>query len=445
GQFRYDGSSKFQAANRWAFFWGTSLGWRLSEESFMESLQPWLSNLKLRASYGNVGNQGGIDRYSGVLLWNTSSTGGNIIGGNLVGNMDTNGKLVSTDRTWERIHNYNVAVDFGLFNGRLSGTAEAFWKRTNNMLIDVNYPGILGDKAPTANKGKFKAWGYEGNITWNDRIGNVNYHIGGTFTYADNELVDNGGDAAKAAGVVSNREGYPLNSVFGLRYCGKIQTEDQLVKYKDRYQSNSSVGNIRLLRLGDNMFEDVNRDGKLDAEDYVYLGTDDPKIQFSFNFGAEWRGFDINVIFQGAAKRTVFRRDGNGNADIWQIPMRAVYLNSSNHWVGNVWSEETPNNRYPALTNQGDINSYNYQCSSWLVNDGSYLRLKNITLGYTIPKDVIERTKFISNVRVYVTGTDLWELSHINDGWDPEAASKVSNAARYPFLRTVTVGANITF
>ena len=267
GQFRYDGSSKFQAENRWAFFWGTSLGWRISEESFMEGLQPWLSNLKLRASYGNVGNQSGIDRYSGVLLWNASANGGNIIGGDLVSTLDTNGKLVSLDRTWERIHNYNVAADFGFFNNRLNGTVEAFWKRTNNMLIDVHYPGILGDSAPTANRGKFKAWGYEGNISWNDRIGNVSYHVGGTFTYTDNKLVDNGGDAAKTAGVVSNREGYPLNSVFGLRYCGKIQTKEQLDKYIDRYGENSSVGNIRLLRLGDNMFQDVNGDGKLDADD----------------------------------------------------------------------------------------------------------------------------------------------------------------------------------
>lgn len=445
GQFRYDGSSKFQKDNRWAFFWGASLGWRLTEEAFMEGTRGWLNELKLRASYGNVGNQAGIDRYSGVMLYNVSSTGGNIIGGSLVSTMDTNGKLVSTDRTWERVHNYNVAADFAFLNNRLRGTVEAFWKRTNNMLIDVIYPGILGDSAPTANKGKFKAWGYEGNLNWNDRIGNVNYHVGGTFTYVDNKLVDNGGSGALQAGMRSDREGYPLRSIFGLRYCGKIQNEEQLEKYKNRYQDNSSVGNIKLLRVGDNMFEDVNNDGKLDANDYVYLGTDDPKIQFSFNFGAEWNGFDVNVIFQGAGRRTVYRRQGNGSSDPWQIPMRAVYMNSSNHWVGNVWSPETPDNRYPTLTNQGDINNYNYQCSSWLVNDGSYLRLKNITIGYSLPESVLRKQKVLSAVRFSITGTDLWETSHINDGWDPEAASTVSNAARYPFLRTWTFGANITF
>lgn len=445
GQFRYDGSSKFQKDNRWAFFWGASLGWRITEEAFMEGTRHWLNELKLRASYGNVGNQSGIDRYSGVMLYNVSASGGNLIGGEFVSTMDTNGKLVSTDRTWERVHNYNVALDFGFLNSRLRGTVEAFWKKTNNMLIDVLYPGILGDKAPTANKGKFKGWGYEGNINWNDRVGDVGYHVGGTFTYVDNELIDNGGSGALAAGIRSDREGYPLGSVFGLRYCGKIQNEEQLAKYKDKYQDNSSVGNIRILRVGDNMFQDINGDGRLDAEDYVYLGTDAPKIQFSFNFGADWKGFDINVIFQGAGKRTVFRREGNGNADPWQIPMRTPYMNGSNHWVGNIWSPETPENRYPTLTSIGDINNYNYQCSSWLVNDGSYLRLKNITIGYSLPKSVLDKQKVLSAVRFSITGTDLWEVSHINDGWDPEAASTVSNMSRYPFLRTVTFGANVTF
>lgn len=449
-QFRYDGSSKFQASNRWAFFWGASLGWRLTEEAFMEPVRDWWNEFKIRASYGNVGNQSGIDRYSGVMLWNLNSTGGNLIGGNLVSTLDTNGKLVSLDRTWERIHNYNVGVDFAFLNSRLRGTVEAFWKNTNNMLIDVMYPGILGDAAPTANKGKFKAWGYEGNLTWNDRIGNVGYHVGGTFTYADNQLVDNGGSGAMAAGVRSNREGYPLNSVWGLRYCGKIQTEEQLTKYIDRYAATATIdGNIRRLRLGDNMYEDVNKDGQLTQEDLVYLGTDDPKIQFSFNLGADWKGFDLDVVFQGAGMRTIFRREKGNTLDPWQIPMRTLYQNGSSHWIGNVWSLDNPDGRYPIPTSNtngnGEINSYNYQCSSWSVHDGSYLRLKNITLGYSLPDHLLKRTKVISNLRVYVTGSDIWEISHVNDGWDPEGSSVMSGSARYPFLRNWTVGLNITF
>lgn len=443
-QARYDGSSKFQAENRWAFFWGVSAGWRIAEESFMEGTRDWLSELKLRASYGNVGNQSGIDTYSGVGLYNFKPNQNIIIGNGKISWIDTNGKLVSLDRTWERVHNYNVALDFGFLQGRLSGTFEAYWKKVNNMLIDVIYPGVLGDKAPTANKGKFKAWGYDANITWRDRIGKVDYHVGGTFTYADNKLVDNGGSGAIQSGVRSDREGYPLNSVWGLRYCGKIENEEMLEKYQNRYAATTTVGNISKIRVGSNMFEDVNKDGKLDANDYVYLGTDDPKIQYSFNFGASWNGFDIDVVFRGAGRRTVWRQQGN-SADAWRIPCRTWYGNFSNQFIGNVWSPENPSGYYTPLTHESDINNYNYQCSSWSVEDGSYLRLKNITVGYSLPQALLAKQKVLSQVRFYVTGTDLWETSNIKDGWDPEASRNVTNSNRYPFLRNVTFGVHLSF
>ena len=444
GNFRYDGSSKFQPENRWAFFWGVSGGWRLSEEEFVKKLNLF-DELKLRLSYGTVGNQGGIDRYDGVQLYNYSQNSGALIGSSKISYIDTNGKLLSTDRSWETIKNYNIGLDFGLFNNRLTGTVEVFWKDCNNMLIDVTYPGILGDKAPTANVGSFKANGWEGTLNWSDKIGKVSYHVGGTFTYTTNELTDNGGSATIKDGVRSDREGYPLNSVFGLRYCGKIQTQEELDKYMNRYGENNSIDMPAMLRLGDNMFEDVNRDGKLTEEDFVYLGTDDPKISFSFNAGLEWSGFDVSVIFQGVGRRTVWR-DGDNSSNVnWRVPMRSVYMNTTNQSVGNVWSPENPNAHYPTYTNTSQINNYNYRCSSWSVEDGSYLRLKNITLGYTLPSALLAKTKVLSYARLYISGADLWETSKINDGWDPEASRKVSTYGRYPFTRNVTVGLNLTF
>lgn len=445
GNFRYDGSSKFQPENRWAFFGGVSGGWRISEEAFMKKLHIF-DDLKLRLSYGTVGNQGGIDRYDGIQLYNFKQASGALVGSGILSYVDTNGKLLSTDRTWETIENYNIGLDFGLFGNRLTGTAEVFWKQCNNMLIDITYPGTLGDKAPTANRGSFKANGWEGSINWADKIGKVSYHVGGTFTYATNELVDNGGDGTIKDGVLSNREGYPLNSVFGLKYAGKIQTQEQLEKYMDKYgRDNNNIDMPSKLRLGDNMFEDVNKDGKLTEEDYVYLGSDDPKISFSFNAGLEWKGIDFSVVFQGAGNRTIWR-DGDSSSNInWRIPMRSAYLNSTNQSVGNVWSPETPNGYYPTYTQEKQMNTYNYRCSSWSVENGAYLRLKNITLGYTLPSDLLAKTKFISYARLYVSGADLWENSKIRDGWDPEASRKVTKYGRYPFTRNLTVGLNLTF
>lgn len=437
---RYDGSSKFQPENRWAFFWGGSLAWRIAEEGFLDDAE-WLDELKLRASYGEVGNQSGIDNYDGVLLYNPSASSGALVGSGLLSQITTNGKLVSLTRQWERIENYNVGLDFGLFGNRLTGTVEGFMKHNDNMLVGISYPSLIGDAAPSTNNGVFRAWGYEGMIQWRDNIGDFSYSLGGTFTFARNKLVDLGGDAAIVAGsYVSNREGYPLNSIFGLRYGGKIQTEEQLSAYVEKYYPNNTINMPTELRLGDNMFVDENGDGKLTELDYVFLGSDTPEIQYSFNAGVAWKGLDISVVFQGAANRTVFNGVNN-----WTVPMRALYTNTTNHTVGKTWSKSTPDAHYPTYTNKSNINNYNYQASTWSVSDGAYIRLKNVSLGYTLPDKLFKADSGVSGCRLYFTGTDLWEYSKILDGWDPEAKSNPGTTSRYPFLRSFTFGVNLTF
>lgn len=311
------------------------------------------------------------------------------------------------------------------------------------MLIDAQYPGVLGDNAPTMNLGKFEAKGWEGNMTWSDKIGPVQYHIGGTITYTTNKLIDLGATSVLKSGFVGKQQGYPLNSYFGLRYVGKIQTQEELEKYKYYYLDGNGIGMQDNLRLGDHMFEDVNGDGKLDQNDYVYLGTDDPKLSYSINIELEWKGFDLSAIFQGVGRRTVFR-GGEGN-ETWRVPMSAIYLNTTTQSIGNTWNPENRNAYYPSYTSIGSINNYNYQCSSWSVENGNYLRLKSLTLGYNFPASLLSKTKAISRLRIYVSGADLWEVSKINDGWDPEASRKVSGNGRFPFNRTCTVGLDVTF
>ncbi|WP_071145046.1 SusC/RagA family TonB-linked outer membrane protein [Bacteroides ihuae] len=439
---RYDGSSKFETA-RWAFFYGLSGGWRISEENFMKKYS-WLDELKLRLSYGVVGNQSGIDRYEGAQYYNFKSQSGALLGSEKATIIDTNGKIASQGREWERINNYNIGLDFSVLTGRLSGTLEAYMKKNDNMLITVSYPGILGDNAGYSNDGKFEAKGYEGQLTWSDKIGNVVYHVGGSFSYNTNKLTDIGGTNVLSSGFKDKQQGYPLNSIFGLRYTGKIQNEEQRTKYLYRFLSGNTIGLTNDIRLGDNMFEDANDDGKLDYNDYVYLGTDDPKISYSFNLGMEWNNFDLSVVFQGVAKRSIFRTGDNNGNEIWRIPMKAVYLNTSNQSVGNTWNQENVNAFYPSYTNNGTINNYNYQTSSWSVEDGSYIRLKNVTLGYNVPMSLLRNVKVLNSCRLYISGADLWESSKINDGWDPEASRQVKETGRFPFVRTVTFGVSVT-
>lgn len=442
---RYDGSSKFNSENRWDLFFGTSLGWRIKQEAFMQEVD-WLNDLKLRVSYAEMGNQSGISNYDGVQLYSLESSTGPYVGTDKLSYIKTSGILASNTRSWERIKNYNAGVDFGFLRGKLTGSVDVFMKKNDNMLVSITFPGTLGDSAPKANAGKFKNWGYEGQITYRDKIGEVSYHAGGTFTFARNKLVDYGGTSVIASGYTSTQQGYSLNSIFGLRYGGKIQNAEQLAAYKTKYFENNEINMPAGLRVGDNMFCDENGDGRLTHEDYIYLGSDIPEISYSFNLGAAYKGLDVNVIFQGSANRFVYR-----GIDNWTVPFRANYTNTINTSIGRVWDETNPNAYYAPYTNDSNINNYNYQASSLTAQDGRYLRLKNITLGYTFPRQLLVKTRVLEGARLYVTGADLWETTKIKDGWDPEAAARESNGntasgvKRYPFTRSFIFGANLTF
>lgn len=436
---RYDGSSKFLPENRWAFFWGTSIGWRINEEAFLKNVK-WLSNLKLRASYAEMGSQSGIDNYDGYQFYNLHTLNGAYVGSDKLTYIATNGKFASTTRQWERIKNYNVALDFGFLNNHLTGTVEAFLKKNDNMLVAITYPAILGDAAPTANSGKFKDWGFEGSINYSGRVGEVDYHVGGNITFTRNELTDFGGTSVLKSGYTSTQQGYSLNSIFGLRYGGKIQNEEQLKAYINKYYANNGIGMPSNLRVGDNMYCDENGDGVLDYRDYIYLGSDSPEISYSFNAGASWKGIDFNIVFQGSANRFVYR-----GIDAWTVPFRSLYTNTTTSSFGNTWSVDNPNAYYAPYTTDDNIVKYNYQANSLTAQDGRYIRLKNLTIGYNLPAQVLKKIGFVNAARIYFTGEDLWESTKISDGWDPEAKRNASGTQRYPFTRNFTFGMNLTF
>lgn len=438
---RYDGSSKFQPENRWDFFWGGSLGWRINQERFLRKVN-WISNLKLRVSYAEMGNQSGISNYDGYQFYNLSLNGA-YVGSDRLTSIRTSGTFASTTRQWERIKNYNLALDFGfnILGGNLSGIVEVFQKRNDNMLVAITYPAVLGDKAPSANAGKFKDWGYEFSATYKGHIGkDIDWHIGGNITFARNELTDYGGTNVIKSGYTSTQQGYSLNSIFGLRYGGKIQDETMLKAYLAKYYPNNGIGMPANLRVGDNMFCDENGDGVLDYRDYIYLGSDSPEISYSVNLGGSWKGIDLNIVLQGAANRFVYR-----GIDNWTVPFRNKYSNFTTSSVGNTWSTDTPDAYYVPYTLDANLIDYNYQASSLTAQDGRYVRLKEITIGYTFPQKLLDPLKVVKTAHVYLTCNDLWESSKITDGWDPEASRSASGTGRYPFTRNFTFGLNVSF
>jgi TonB-linked outer membrane protein, SusC/RagA family len=471
---RYDGSSKFDVNNRWKYFYGFSGGWRVSEEKFMKQFK-FISDLKLRASLGNVGNQSGIGLYDYITMMNLGySTGATSSGFPILGSSPavrvSPGNLVALDRTWERVQTINYGVDFGVLDNKLKGSAEYFIKNNNNMLIARTYSAVLGaydpsngkNTAPAGNNGELETNGWEFNLNWSDKIGNLTYHIGGNLSTYETNLKKFGGQTIISSanrGLNSAVEGYPINTYFGLVYAGRIQTQAQLDDYR-KYITGNNIGmpsgvataqaNSRLA-LGDNMFKDVNKDGKITfPEDAVNLGSSDPKMTYSINGGFEWKGIDFSFMLQGVGKRTIIR-DGN-----WRIPAQVIYQAQNGAFVDKWWTPNRTDAELPRISTTGTINNYNYFPSDFVAENGAFLRLKNLVIGYTLPKSISKLAK-MEKVRFYFSGDDLWEISHIKDGWDPEATYNVANtgdsnnnnqstySSRFPFYRLLSFGVNLTF
>jgi TonB-linked SusC/RagA family outer membrane protein len=469
---RYDGTSKFDSDNRWKFYSGLSAGWRISQEDFMKDMT-FFNELKLRGSYGTVGNQSGIGLYDYYQMMDMGIQGP-ILGGYTSRSVTASptDTLVSLDRTWEKVQTTNIGVDFTLLDNRLYGTFEYFWKQNKNMLLPQTYPAQLGAVAPAANIGHLKVWGWEMSLGWRDRIGNVSYNISGTLTDNTNKLVDFGGANIVTAGQ-QNIEGYALGSYFGYLYDGRIQTDEEAAAYANLVPG-SSIANmpgVTQMIKGINRFKDVNGDGRLtnagadqyllgktDANgnpiadgDVVYLGRSDARYAFGLNLSADWNGFDFSAIFQGVGQRNIYRRTD------WSTPFGTIWQGHADWWVGDTWTPENPNAELPILTTAtnkgfGNYAAYNYQISNWSMQSGAYVRLKNLVIGYTLPRSFTKKIH-IERLRVYFSGNDLWESTKVQDKWDPEQTNNVGTYAgqayrgqdRYPFARIYAFGVNVTF
>ncbi|MFR9669405.1 MAG: SusC/RagA family TonB-linked outer membrane protein, partial [Rikenellaceae bacterium] len=443
---RYDGSSKFAAGNRWNFFWGVSGGWRLNQEAFMENAT-WLDDLKIRGSYAVMGNQDGIGNYDGIQLYSMSISSGQVIGDNLLSYITTSG-LASDSRTWERVQNWNVGVDFSFYG--FTGSFDYWQKYNDNMLISITYPGTQGGvNAPDTNVGEFRAWGYEGALNYRRKIGEVNLSAGGTVSFARNEIIDNGTDVELwSEGYSSTREGYPLASLMGYEMYGRAQTYEEAQEYYETYKEGSTISFPAQANFnaGINLYKDQNGDGSITEEDLIYLGSGNPEISYSFNLAVEWKGLEISAVFQGSANRVMYVGEA-----YYAAPFRSVYFNTITDWIGNTWSLDNQDAWYnPLCSSYGTgagLNTWNYgHASTHTALNGNYLRLKNLTVAYTIPAKKLENVKGLSGVRVYVTGTDIWEKTNMPFNLDPEASySSYSGSNFYPFTRNWIVGLGLTF
>src|SRR5574344_593738 len=432
---RRDGSSRFARNYRWGTFPSFSAGWVVSEENFMHKANlDWLSFLKLRASWGKLGNErigSNYFPYIALMTFGDSyfySNDGSVISGKTA----RPGILAVEDITWETTTSTDLGFDANFFNNHLRLNFDYYWKKTTDMLLNIEIPYSMGYSNPSTNAGKMSTHGYDIDLSWNDNIGNFKYSVAVNFSdflskidYLNNADIIGSGKI-KRAGVL-------FNEYYGYVCEGIYQTQDEV---------NNSATTASTVTVGDLKYKDISGpngvpDGKISPEyDRVPLGNSLPRYQYGGYLNAEYKGIDLSVAFQGIGKQNSYM-----STEMVQ-PLRDNYGNIPSILEGKYWSAfntdaENAVAQYPRLSNVSKSN--NYAISDFWIFNGSYFRLKNVTLGYTLPK-VWTNKLGINKTRLYVSASDLFCISNYPEGWDPEMGTSA-----YPITTSLVFGLSVNF
>ena len=434
---RRDGSSKFGSDNKWGNFPSFSLGWNIHREPYLQDYKPsWLNNAKLRFSWGVNGS----DAFESFRYTTLTSNNNNYIFNrdeSTVIGVKSSG-LANPSLRWERSVQTNVGLDLGFFNNALTLTLEYYNKVTDGMLMQVPVPAYVGESSPWGNAGEMSNRGFEMDFSYKFARRDWNFRIGGNATYLHNELVNLGNDSGfmnldsfQGAGSMTRAEnGKPFPFFYGYKTDGIFQNVDEVNSYVNAdgelIQPKAVPGDVR--------FVDVNGDGIFDENDRTDIGNGMPKWSFGLNFAANWKGLDFYMLWQGTYGNDIL--DVTRRVDISESNLPAYMLNR--------WTGEGTSNKYPRFV-RGD--SANWQISDLYVQDGSYLRLKNLQLGYTLPEK-LTRKVFVSSLRFFVGAENLLTLTSYR-GFDPEISSGGTSLGVdygvYPQARTFLCGVNLKF
>ena len=442
GTIRRDGSSRFGKNNKYGTFPSVSLGWNIMNENFMKSTNDWLNNLKLRLSWGKNGNDN-----IGDFCYTVYTQGGNNYGFGAAGNEKevTSSKaagLGNPDIKWEESEQYDAGLDFGFFNNQLTFTIDYFKKKTNGMLKEMPIPSYVGESFPIANVGDMENSGVEFELGYKWHIADAKFGIKGNVSYVKNKLIKLGNSSgyadydyvAERGNIARASDGEPFPYFFGFKTAGIFQNQSEVDNYT---WTDPETGNVQKIQPnaqpGDLRFVDVNNDGQINDDDRTKIGKGTPDWTFGVTFNAAWKGFDFMMFWQGTQGNDIY--DATHRNDLATINMPTYYMDR--------WTGEGTSNTFPRLV-QG--NSSNWVSSDLYVSDGSYLRLKNIELGYTIPEN-ITKLAFINRLRLYVAAENLLTFTKYH-GFDPEISTTTSlgvDYGIYPQSRVWRVGLNVTF
>ncbi len=413
---RYDGSSRFSSKNRYALFPSVSAAWRLSEEKFMDGIKSALDDVKIRASWGTLGNQnigGTFYPYVSSIPLTVNYTFGNSL---VSGARMT--ELANSDLKWEETEMWNLGIDFRIA-GKINVTADYFSKTTSDILLRLNIPGSLGLDAPFQNAGTVRNKGFELGINYSDQIGALNYSITAAASDVKNKILDLKGISSTA--LTQNRQGYAMNSLFGHVAEGYFQDSEDITNSPKQFGIEMFPGDIKYKDLDDN--------GVIDDNDRTIFGNTIPRYTYSLNLNLNFKQFDLGVFLQGV---------GKADGYLYQSAIMPFFNGGTMYeYHKDYWTDENPGAAFPRLSFNAVNNQKN---SSFWMNSAAYLRLKNVQLGYTIPSGFASKLG-IRSFRFYVTGENMLTFDRFWDGFDVEAPVGTGNF--YPLVKTYTFGLNL--
>ena len=431
---RMDASSRFRQENWWKLFPSVSAGWRMSQENFWSGLSSVVSDAKLRASYGTLGNQNLIrndvqDYYPSYSTF-YSGTAYNYYFNNVVNAGYALTSAANPNIKWESSKILDIGADFGLLRNKLTVTADYFQRDISDMLQLVPIPSYVGLASPFVNVGSMRNKGWELALGWKDKISDFNYQVSFNISDVKNKVLQNGGTPI-INGATIQQEGYALDSYYGYQAIGLFQSDEEVKSAPFQY-GNTAAGDIR--------YKDISGpngvpDNKIDSYDRTILGNYFPRYEYSFNLAAQYKGFDVTAFFQGVGKKDNYL-SGTGSQPFYS----SDFQGSMFKYQEDFWSPENKGAAYPRLTANSIPN--NYVTSSYWVRSASYLRIKNLVLGYTLPKLLTQKVK-IKSARVYLSGQNLVTWTKFFPGFDPE--QRDTGGQFYPIMKTYTVGINIKF
>jgi TonB-linked SusC/RagA family outer membrane protein len=462
---RRDGSSKFAKGHKWGSFPSASIGWNMANEAFFGSLRNTINQLKLRAGYGALGNLNGIGRYAtqsapvlgyNGVFGNTWISNGSISGVNWVSPRNT---------TWEKTKTLNIGADFGLWNNKLSLTADYFIQKTTDMLLAIPQPSSFGlSGTPVLNAGNVDNKGMELSLNWRDNVGDFSYNVGVNTTFLSNKLTKvtigertewDGYNPHDGGVITYSKLGYPIGSFWLIKSDGIFQNQAEIDAYKNKdgglIQPNAVPGDLK--------YVDSNGDGKIDGTDRQYAGTALPKTSLGVNLSAAWKGIDLHILFDGQFGNKLY------NAVPYYDAKQEGVVNFLTE-VANSWRPDNTNTNIPRFigTSSDPATSTDNNGTKWAYTDrwlenGNFLRLKTLELGYTLPVSWMQKAK-LQNVRIYTAMENLFTLTSysgytpdlgVNTGLGADGSgldnvmSRGCDDGRYPLARTFTFGLQVTF